>query len=154
MMLTIVIILLIIGVLLFLIELFLIPGISFAGIAATIFMGAAIVLAYTKLGSTAGHIVLVSGLILSVLAIWLFLRLRILEKMSLKTSIDAKNDPLADIIINPGDKAITVSRLAPMGKIKIGDKTIEAKTNDDFIDENTEVRIVKVFSTNVLVERI
>ncbi|MPN53179.1 hypothetical protein SDC9_200843 [bioreactor metagenome] len=40
-----------------------------------------------------------------------------------------------------------------MGKVKVNGHIVEAKTTDDFIDENTEVVITQVFSTNVLVER-
>jgi len=37
-------------------------------------------------------------------------------KMSLKTEIDGKNDPLKDVDVKIGDVGITSSRLAPMGK--------------------------------------
>jgi len=31
---------------------------------------------------------------------------------------------------------------------------VEAKTNDDFIDEGVEVKILEVMNTNILVERV
>ena len=73
--------------------------------------------------------------------------------MSLKAEIDSKNDPLSGIHIETGDKGITASRLAPMGRIKINGHLVEAKTNDDFIDEGVEVTVVEVRNTNVVVER-
>ena len=150
----IVVILLLVGIVFFLIELFLIPGISLAGIAGTLFLGGAVYLAYSEIGSSAGHITLLGGLVLLGIAIWIFFRSKTLEKMSLKTEIDGKNDPLENIVINIGDFGITSSRLAPMGKVKVNGHIVEAKTNDDFIDEKVEVVVLEVMKTNILVGRI
>jgi membrane-bound ClpP family serine protease len=147
-------VLLLVGIVFILVELFLIPGISIAGIAGTIFMGGGVYYAYVKIGAAAGHITLFGSVVLLGIAVLIFIRSKALEKMSLKTNITGKNDPLEKMIINAGDIGITVSRLAPMGKIKINDNIVEAKTNDDFIDQGTDVRVLQVFSTNVLVERV
>lgn len=150
---TIVLVLLLVGIIFLLLELFLIPGLSLAGIAGTISMGAAVYYAYSQIGSTAGHLTLVGGLILSGISVWIFLKSKTLEKMSLKTEIDGKVDPLAEVKVAAGDKGTTVSRLAPMGRVKINGFVIEAKTNDDFVDEGVEIRVIEVLNTNVLVER-
>ena len=149
---TIILLLLLMGVIFFLLELFLIPGISIAGIAGTVFMGGAVYYAYTAVGSTAGHLTLTGGIILLAIAVWIFIRSKALEKMSLKAEIDGKNDPLSGISLKIGDKGIAASRLAPMGRIKINGHLVEAKTNDDFIDEGVEVTVVEVRNTNVVVE--
>lgn len=151
---TIVIVLLLVGITFFLVELFLIPGISIAGIAGTIFMGGSVYYAYSQIGATAGHITLFGSVLLLAIAVTIFVRSKALEKMSLRTNITGKNDPLKNIEINVGDIGITASRLAPMGKVKINGHIVEAKTNDDFVDQGTEVRVSQVYSTNILVERI
>ena len=150
---TIVLLLLLMGVIFFLLELFLIPGISVAGIAGTVFMGGAVYYAYTAVGSTAGHLTLAGGVLLLAIAVWIFIRSKALERMSLKAEIDSKNNPLSGISLKIGDKGIAASRLAPMGRIKINGHLVEAKTNDDFIDEGVEVTVVEVRNTNVVVER-
>lgn len=150
---TIVVILLLLGIAFFLLELFLIPGVSIAGIAGTLFVLAAVYYSYTTISPMAGHITLVGGASLMGISIWLFLRSRALEKMSLQTTIDGKNDPLKDMNIQVGDAGIALSRLAPMGNVRINNQTVEAKTYDDFIDEGELVVVKQVFSTNVLVER-
>jgi len=61
---------------------------------------------------------------------------------------------LKDVDVKIGDVGITSSRLAPMGKVKINGHIVEAKTNDDFIDEGVEVKILEVMNTNILVERV
>lgn len=145
--------LLLIGVILLLIEIFLIPGISIAGIGGVLFLVGSVVYAYMSMGATAGHLTVLGALILSGVSIWVFLKSRALDRISLKAEIDGKNDPLDGVNVKVGDLGVTVSRLAPMGKIRVNGKTIEAKTMDDFMDEATEVVVVKINSTNVLVER-
>lgn len=149
----IVILLVIMGVVLLLIELFLIPGISVAGIAGVLFFGGAIYYAYDVLGTTAGHLTLFASIVVLALAIWIFLRSRALEKMALNTEIDSKNDPLKDVKVHSGDTGVTVSRLAPMGKVKVNGFIVEAKTNSDFIDDGAEIVVLEVLSTNLLVEK-
>lgn len=151
---TIVLVLLIIAIIFFILELFLIPGISIAGIAGTIFMSGSVYYAYTHIGATAGHLTLLSGLILLSIAIWIFIKSKALEKMSLKTEIDSKNDPMEGMDIKVGDTGITSSRLAPMGKVKINGHIVEAKSNDDFIDEGVIVRVIEKMNTNILIERV
>jgi len=151
---TIVIVLLVVGIIFFLLELFLIPGISIAGIAGTIFMGGAVYYAYTKISSAAGHITLFASIVLLAIAIIVFIRSKALDKMSLQTNILGKNEPMENMTIQIGDKGIASSRLAPMGKVKINGNIIEAKTNDDFIDQGTEIKVVQIYKTNILVERI
>jgi membrane-bound ClpP family serine protease len=151
---TIVVILLLVGIVFILLEIFLIPGVSVAGIAGTVFLGAAVYYAYSQISSTAGHIVLMGSLVLLTLAIWIFLRTKTLDKLSLKTEISGKNDPLESMVIHVGDKGVTTSRLAPMGKVKVNGYIVEAKTNDDFIDEGVPVVVQQVNNTNILVDRV
>lgn len=151
---TIVVILLLLGILFIFLELFLIPGISLAGIAGTVFIAGAIYYAYNQISNSAGHFTVAGSFILLAITIWIFVRSKALEKMSLKAEIKGKNDPLENMVINVGDQGVTQSRLAPMGKVKVNGHIVEAKTYDDFIDPGVKVRVLEVFNTNILVERI
>ncbi|MDR1584573.1 MAG: NfeD family protein [Prevotellaceae bacterium] len=150
---TIVLVLLLIGVVFFLIELFFLPGISIAGIAGFLFVAGAIFYAYSFISPAAGHLTLAGSLAFAGISIWLFMKSKMLDKMSLKTDIDAKIEPLKDLEVNVGDRGVAVSRLAPMGKVKVNGHIVEAKTNDDFIDQGGNVIVLEVFRTNILVER-
>jgi membrane-bound ClpP family serine protease len=150
----IIVFLLLLGIFFLIVELFFIPGITLAGLAAVAAYTAAIYLAFTRIGVFSGTLTLIVALVLSGLAIWLFLRSRTLDKMALTTDIDSKIDPLKGLNIEIGDTGFTVSRLAPMGKVKIGDSVIEAKTQGEFLDHNTEIVVIEVYSTNVLVEKL
>jgi len=148
-----ILILLLVAVGLLLVEMFLIPGISIAGIGGLLFLGGAVYYAYAFISPEAGHLTLVAAFVMMTVAIVIFVRSKALEKMSLKTEIDGKNDPLQGIELKVGDKGTTISRLAPMGKIRVNGHIVEAKAMDDFIDQEENVVIIKVQSTNVVVER-
>lgn len=87
------------GVLLLVLELFLIPGVGIAGIAGGGCLVGAVVYAYMEIGATAGHITFFAVLITSAIAIYAFYKSRAIEKMGLDTKIDDKVE-LAD----PGKK--------------------------------------------------
>ncbi len=87
------------GVLLLVLELYLIPGVGIAGIAGVGCLIGAVVYAYMAIGATAGHITFFVGLAATVIAIYLFYKSKAIEKMGLDTKIDDKVE-LAD----PGKK--------------------------------------------------
>ncbi len=149
----IILVLLLLAIGLLIVETFLIPGISIAGLGGLLFLGGAVYYAYSFMGSTAGFLTLLAAFIMLAIAIFIFVRSKALDKMALKTDIDSKNDPLEGITIQEGDIGITCSRLAPMGKIRIHNHVVEAKVADDFIDQDVEVEVIQVMSTNVLVRK-
>jgi membrane-bound ClpP family serine protease len=74
--------------------------------------------------------------------------------VALKTNVDSTLTSTRDMGLHAGDEGITLSRLAPIGKARFGNQTVEAKTQGDFIDEQTPVVIVRVEGYNVIVEKI
>lgn len=94
-----VILLAIVGVVLLLMEMFLLPGFGIAGLAGFASLVGAVVVAYIKIGAVAGHITLGACVLLAALAIYGFLKSHALEKMALDTTIDSKVDLAA-----PGKK--------------------------------------------------
>jgi membrane-bound ClpP family serine protease len=146
-------VLLALGIIFLIIEIFFLPGITIAGIVGALFIAAAVIFAYTNVGNTAGTLTLVGGLTFLALAVWRFMKSKTLDRMALKVDITEKVEPLKGIDIKVGDEGKTVSRLAPMGKIRIHDAIVEAKTVDGFIDQNETVVVLEVYNNNVLVEK-
>ena len=72
--------------------------------------------------------------------------------MGLQASISSKNEPYEMDKIHTGDSGKTITRLAPMGKAIINDVTCEAKSTGGFIDENTDVEVVQVLNTQIIVK--
>ncbi|MFB6319521.1 NfeD family protein [Saccharicrinis sp. FJH54] len=150
--LVIIILLILTGILLFAVEFLLIPGITIAGIGGFLFIAAAIYFGYDEYGTPGGHYIFASALVLTVGGLYLMLRGRTWKRSMLSTSVDGKVPEINTLDVKVGDHAITISRLAPIGKIKINDTFIEAKSLTGFIDQRTEVEIVKVMKTNVIVK--
>jgi membrane-bound ClpP family serine protease len=152
--LVIIILLILTGIFLFAVEFLLIPGITIAGIGGFLFIAAGIYFGYNEYGSPTGHYIFAASLTLTVAGLYFMLRGKTWKRTMLNTNIDGKVPEIDTLEINVGDHAITTSRLAPIGKIKINDTFIEAKSQTGFIDQKTEVEIVKVLKTNVIVKPI
>lgn len=144
-------ILLVIAIAMLILELFFLPGFSVAGILSVLFYGAAFYFSFVFLGVTGGVITLSVAVVLSILAIWYFMRSRALDKMSLHTNIDATAPTEVDTRVSVGDEGISLSRLNPMGRVMVGDSIVEARSLE-FIDEGVKVRVTKVERTTVEVE--
>jgi membrane-bound ClpP family serine protease len=146
----IVLVLCIIGILLVLVEIFLIPGLTITGIGGAVFSIGGIFYAFRYLGTTAGIItLLLMGAIIGIAFVYL-VKSKALDKIALKTDI---NSTVASELpaISEGDTGISVSRLNPMGKVRVNNITMEAKTFGEFIDENTTITVVKVSPAQLIV---
>lgn len=148
-----VILLVVFGIALMVLEMFFIPGFGVAGVFSLFSLAGSVALAYLKISPAAGNITLIAVLLLLLVAIWLFLSGKTLDKMSLKTEVEKKVDLTSGMDLHPGDRAVTSSRLAPMGKIRIADKEVEAKSTGEFIDQETTVEIVRIEGNIALVKK-
>lgn len=140
------------GIIFLLAEIFLLPGITISGIAGFIFLVGGIAYAYMYMGTMAGNMTLIISAFLIMGSFLYFIKSKSLRRISLTTNIDAKVDTSDLKKINVGDIGITQSRLNPMGKVFINNLTVEAKSIDgQMIDEDTEVIVNKVDWSNILV---
>ncbi|SEG21978.1 MULTISPECIES: NfeD family protein [Parabacteroides] len=143
--------LLIVAIVLILLEIFFLPGITLAGIGGFIFAAGGIIFAYSA-GTMIGHISLIASiLVFGIAFVWL-MRSNSFSRVALKTDINSKLTSSRDLGIQPGDEGITLSRLAPIGKARINGINVEAKSEEELLDENTPVIVVRVDSYNVIVK--
>lgn len=134
------------------IEIFLLPGLSVSGIVSLIFGGVAIWYAFDRVGVNAGLVTLVIWLVVLCIGIWIFVRSKALDKMSLKTELKETSN-LYDIDkIEIGMKGVAYSRLAPMGKVTINGKLYEAKSLDGFVDQKCEVEVTGIEDNKLIVK--
>lgn len=146
--------LIVLGIFFMILEVFLIPGISIAGIGGVACLVGGIVLAYTKLGTTGGTWVLGLSMLALGAMLYVFYKSKILDRMALKTEINGKTEPFQGIEVHVGDTGMTLSRLGPIGRILINEKAIEGRSENEMIDENTPVIVTEVGSYNVVVKKI
>lgn len=149
----IIIILIIAAVIFFLVELFIVPGISIAGILAG---GCAIFAnyyAFVHVGTGAGFVtLLVTGVACIGALIW-FMRSKTLDRISLRQNITSKIDRSAEARVRPGDTGITTTRLALIGYAEIGNDIVEVKSTGELLDAHTPIRVVRVVDGTILVEK-
>lgn len=147
-----IVLLIILGIFLLLVEFFIIPGINVAGIGGVILIIGGIFMTYQLHGPATGTYVLAGSLILTLIILYFALRSSTWKKLMLHTEIDGKVNTIEKNEIKPGDSGYSLTRLAPIGRVQIKDIDAEGKSIAGFIDENTEVIVVKITGSQIIVK--
>jgi len=148
-----IIFLILLGLFLIFLEFFVIPGMTFAGIGGLIFAVAGIYMVYNNYGSTTGHIILLSTIFFALILFIISFKSGTWDKIMLKSSVTGQVETVIENSVKPGDTGITITRLNPIGKVKVNDQTVEAKCPGQFVDPNTEVVVKEVFKTYIIVKQ-
>jgi membrane-bound ClpP family serine protease len=150
---TVIILLIVLGILLFIIEFFLIPGVTIAGIGGLILTVFGIFKAFNDFGPSVGIWVLFGTIVLSVFVIVMSLRARTWNRLMLKTNLEGTVDKdLTEEQVRVGDVGTTVTRLAPMGKVSVNNLVREAKSIEGYINEHSDIEVVSVEGTRISVK--
>ena len=143
---------LIIGaVILFLVELFVIPGISVAGFLAGGCIIFANYYAFAYMGTTAGVITLIISALACIGSPGLVFCVPLI---ALKKNIPSKVDRSAEEKVKVGDIGVTTTRLALIGYAEINGDIVEVKSSDGFLNEKTPIIVDRIADGVLLVERL
>lgn len=146
--------LIIAGLILFIIEVFLLPGISIAGIVSAGCLLYANYYAFDTMGTIPGCITLaVSALGVVAITIW-FMRSKTVDKLSLKKTIDYRPEPLKGLDLKVGDEGIALTRLALIGNAEFNGRIIEVRSSGEFIDQKSKIRVERILDGIVMVEKV
>lgn len=146
--------LIIAGLILFIIEVFLIPGISVAGIASACSLLYAIYYAFDSLGTQAGIITIGITIIgITGITIW-FMKGKTVDKLALKQTLDYKPNPLKGVDIHVEDIGTTITRLTLIGNAEINGHILEVQSADGFIDEKTPIKVCRITPNTIYVQSI
>lgn len=151
-----IIFLIFVGLLLFIIEFMLIPGITIAGVGGAICLVSGIVFAFVSFGTTTGLLVLGATALVMVVLTVLMLKAGTWNKFMLKTTIDSKVDAVGaeEGKVKAGDRGVTVTRLAPGGKVLVNGEYFEAKSVDILIDPRQEIEVIRIDDNKLIVKPI
>lgn len=145
--------LIIAGLILFIIEVFLLPGISIAGIISAICLLYANYYAFETMGTLPGCITMaISAIGVIAITVW-FMRSKTVDKLSLKKTIDYKPEPLKGLNLKAGDEGVALTRLALIGNAEFDGNIIEVRSTGDFIEEKSRIRVNRIRDGIVLVEK-
>ncbi len=143
------------GILLLILEVFVIPGFGFAGVSGIISIVFSIFLAST--GNPAILRALVYAIIATVVIAFFLLRYvfkqRAWNKLILGTNQNKEAGYIAVTNFSElvGKTGISLTVLRPAGIILIGDQKVDALSEGDYINVNTPIKVVKVEGTAVYV---
>ncbi|MDX2413967.1 MAG: NfeD family protein [Bacteroidales bacterium] len=149
-----IIFLILLGILLFLLEFLVVPGITVAGIGGAISIITALVLAFYYHGPRTGLIVLLATLLVLILTVVFMLKAGTWKKIMLNKSIDSRVDNVQkqEGLVKEGDTGSTVTRLNPMGRVIVNGQYYEAKSMDRLIDQGTDIVVLKVEINKLIVK--
>ncbi len=143
--------LILIGAILVLMEFLVFPGVNVAGVLGFICILAGVYFGYSYYGSTTGHFILLGTALFGIGITWYVLRSNTWKKLSLSTKIEGSVEGVDDSI-HEGDCGEALSRLAPMGNVKIGETVVEAESWSGYIDVHSPVEVVKVCKNKIIVQ--
>ncbi|MCA1757701.1 MAG: hypothetical protein LC649_09620 [Bacteroidales bacterium] len=152
----IVIFLVVLGLLLFLVEFMLLPGVTVAGIGGAISMTGAVVLAFYYHGNLVGFLVLGAVVLLVVVTVMVMLKWGTWKKFMLTREIDGKVDLVRaeEGRVSNGDTGRTITRLNPMGKVMVNGEFYEARSLDRYVDQNVDIEVIKIEQNRLIVKQI
>lgn len=151
---TVISVLILIGLLMMIMEVLVIPGSGFAGLIGLVLMAAGVWLAYSKEGIMAGHITLASTLAINLLGLIIILRSKTWKKASLKAVNTGRVNQIDKKNLKIGEKGVTISTCAPMGKAKFKTAYYEVSTLSDFIDQEENVEIIRISGNKIFIKKI
>jgi membrane-bound ClpP family serine protease len=149
---TVIALLIFIGIIFIVLEVLVLPGTTVAGILGFILIALGVWQTYRIHGATAGHVTLAISLVAGIGLLILSLRSKTWNRMMLKTEITGKMNVIENDAVKAGDTGITISRLAPAGKVLVNDEYFEAHTQGDFIDQQKEIIVMKVEANKLIVK--
>ncbi len=144
--------LILVGIVLIVVEIIFVPGTTVVGIMGFAMGGYGIYLGYDYFGSTTGHIVLVSGVVLGFTAIFLSFKSGAWRQFANKAAITSKVNEGLLTSLHVGDEGQTVSSLKPIGKAVFQEKVYEVRSMGNFITENQPIKIIKIDQHKIFVE--
>lgn len=150
--LTIIVLLILIGLMFLVLEILVIPGTSVAGVLGFVAISIAIWQSWAVHGTTVGVIVTFSTIVSTAASLYFSLKSNTWKKFMLNSVISSSVNVVDTGKLRPGDAGVTISRLAPAGKARINDEIVEVHSISGFIDQHTEIMIVKIDHQRITVK--
>jgi membrane-bound ClpP family serine protease len=144
--------LIVLGIVLILLEFFVVPGITVAGVGGLILLISGVALSYSKYGTPGGHYLLAGTVLSLIFVLYFSFKSKTWKKISLNTAINSKAKEDLSLKIKIGDAGTSVSRLAPSGTVLINDELVEVESRSGFIDEHENVEVIKIKGNKIIVK--
>jgi membrane-bound ClpP family serine protease len=140
------------GLLLLIAEIIFVPGTTVVGLVGFIFMAVGVGLSFRYFGSETGWTIVGGTSVVTGLLLYLAFKANVWSKFALKSSIDSKVNEGEMKELEAGQEGITTSTLRPIGKAEVNGKTYEVRTNGEYIESGTRIKIIRIASHQIFVE--
>lgn len=159
-MLTGIVLLLLVGLLLLMAEVFLVPGVTFVGIAGVLLMVIGVWMAYAEYGQTTGHYVLLASLTISSYLLIRAFKSGFWGTFALKSTLEDAHSPepgQTDTTdtgkpIMIGMSARAVSRLRPMGLADFNGEIREVELSDGWAEPGEDLIVTNIDFHKIFVQ--
>lgn len=149
--LTTVILLIIIGLLIILAEIFFVPGSTIVGVIGVALVMVGVIGAFVSLGSRTGWMVFGGTLVILGIFTYLGFRTRTWQRFAVKSSIDSKA-PVETDRFDVGQQGLTLTRCMPIGKVQFDNGVEEVYAANDYIESGTKIIIVRIHENKIFVK--
>ena len=142
------------GLVLVVAEVVFVPGTTVVGIIGFCFLVVGVGLSFKYFGSEVGWVMLGTTSVACGGLLYFSFTTNMWSRFSLKSSNKSKvNEGELDQLL-VGMEGTTISALRPIGKAELNNQIVEVKTNGDYLDSGSRVRIVKIVSNQIIIEPI
>jgi membrane-bound ClpP family serine protease len=149
-----VILLIVIGLILIIVELVFIPGTTLIGILGFVLAAIGIWIGYTALGTTIGHFILGGFVLVAGFTFFYSFQTDAWSRFALNDQIKSRVNDENPHLLTVGETGITVSALRPQGTAIFNDQRHEVQTQGEFLDPNTQIRIISLNHNKITVEKV
>ncbi len=132
-------------------EVLFVPG-GILGILGGALLIYAIYLPYSEGYTTEAHINTTIIFLVLTTSLFTIIKQKAWKRVELKTNINSSVKDDFRTIVSVGETGITISRLTPLGTVRIANKTLEAKSDVGFIDPKTEIEIININRNEIIVK--
>jgi membrane-bound ClpP family serine protease len=151
---SIVILLVLLGLILVIVEVIFIPGTTLVGVAGFVCMIVGIILSFRYFGAETGWLTLGGSTAASGVFLYISFRTNVWKRFALKSTIDSRVNEVERMNFIVGLEGLALSALRPAGKGEFGGNVAEVRTSGEYIDAGESIRIIKVSTNQILVEKI
>jgi membrane-bound ClpP family serine protease len=146
--------LLVFGLLLVVAEVIFVPGTTVVGLIGFCFLVVGVGLSFKYFGSEVGWVMLASASVASGGLLYFSFTTNMWSRFSLKSAIKSKVNEGELDQLQVGMEGIALSALRPMGNAELNNQIVEVRTNGDYLDSGSRIRIVKIVSNQIIIEPI
>lgn len=143
-----------VGFLILMVELFLAQGSIVFGILGVVVMLGGVAFIYQQHGVSEGNLVLAISLFASIIATVVALRFIQNSQLNLTESLDGRANDFDLSAIRKGDVGVAQGDIKPTGRARFKDQLYSVYSQGEFIEENNWVRIVRIEEQKIFVESI